>query len=1290
MKPVPRDSSQIKGHRRTLSLEPLEQRLLLQADWTFMVYLDGDNNLEAAAIDDFLEMAHIGSTADVNIVVQFDRSTLDETTGGTGYSSDYSDWTDTRRGLVAQDDVPDAGWGASIGEANMGDPNVLEAFLTYAMTNYQADHYALILWDHGSGYTGVEFDETDGDNLTMSELSSGIQAGLSAAGVSRIDLVNFDGCLMSMAEVAHQLKDVADIMVTSEDLVPYDGLPYDRVLEDLVALPQMSPTELAELMANEYLKYYAFTGTYAVTDLRQMDGLSAALSDFADTFINDGTPEDRYQLSQYWMTVPWFADPNYLDIGVLMTDISDDTVMTQSIRDAADDVLTAYGDTIIANYAGSWSSGGSGLSIYLPDNWGVVDPDYNAGELDFAADTQWDEFLNWWTGAATASSWTFMVYMCGDNNLEMYALQDFLEMASVGSNDAVNIVVMLDRSAFYDTTFNDWTGARRGLVDFGDQPYDADDPGVPPAYFAWGADLGEVNMGDPDVLSDFIDWATTMYPAQNYALTFWDHGGGLDGVIYDDDDGAGWFDNLTVMEVDEALQAAGVNIDVLRFDACLMSMLEVAYQIRNDADYMVASEDYGWAVGGVGVLSPYDTVLRTLTMQPSMTAVELADLMAESYYSSWPVGSLSLMNSVVDLSKVDELADAVDDLAEEALDVGTVSDRVLMEQHRLNSPWYNSYQGWDGRDLGTFLAGVAGDEDITPSIAAAAADALDAYNDAIVANYTDPGAGTGLAIYMPGQTPAGTYNWQSYDFADATAWDEFLDWWAANELTPVAVFQSGSTTVSFYDCWGVLDIDPDNILVKLSGTVVKSIEFAGDDPMYGLGIVINGATSVGKIRDRRTAPGDIAFIASNTGIKQIQLVSDVAGEWLNGRSLGGMIFPSDIDGDGSLWDSTAFYVRGGVQKFKMMGSILGGALFRGPVKSFELMNGDLWDDVLILGDVGKMKFTGPGWGWIWDRLFVDGDVKSLDMPDGMIMSESIVDITGYLKKASIGIIDAGMVSIIDPLDNLADIPLMAFDPSTFNFSYSRGATLRTGDGIGKLTVDWFAPGAIFYDDTVGGSLVEPTTGTDQRYFVQYLMSNVLAPHIRKLDVLQGMAHARILAGADLGDDLLPGGTGANADSYGPGYIGSLRVGTQARRGRVGEVFLVGDTEGLSYGGGAISDSLVGAGLFRFMNWGGSGYNLVTLHDNYWFQDGSYIGKIDVVGRVVSRYNEIEAAGTDLSDATPPEYPYFVPFGIGSYMINQLKVQNVPASAVTTISGVGYFIRHPYIFVEIPRGLGANA
>ncbi len=127
-----------------------------------------------------------------------------------------------------------------------------------------------------------------------------------------------------------------------------------------------------------------------------------------------------------------------------------------------------------------------------------VDPDYNAGELSFAADTQWDEFLLWWTGVPLAS-WTYMIYMGADTNLEPDAITDFLEMASVGSTDAVNIVVQLDRAAAFDTSFDDWADTRRGLVSFGDVPDSA-----------WGASIGEADMGDPDTLSDFVNWGITI------------------------------------------------------------------------------------------------------------------------------------------------------------------------------------------------------------------------------------------------------------------------------------------------------------------------------------------------------------------------------------------------------------------------------------------------------------------------------------------------------------------------------------------------------------------------------------------------------------------------------------------------------------------------------------------------------------------------------------------------------------------------------------------------------------
>ena len=38
--------------------------------------------------------------------------------------------------------------------------------------------------------------------------------------------------------------------------------------------------------------------------------------------------------------------------------------------------------------------------------------------------------------------------------------------------------------------------------------------------------LGILDMGNPQVLTDFITWGQDNYPADKYVLVFWDHGGG--------------------------------------------------------------------------------------------------------------------------------------------------------------------------------------------------------------------------------------------------------------------------------------------------------------------------------------------------------------------------------------------------------------------------------------------------------------------------------------------------------------------------------------------------------------------------------------------------------------------------------------------------------------------------------------------------------------------------------------------------------------------------------------------
>jgi hypothetical protein len=206
----------------------------LEADWLFMVYLDADNNLESAGIDDLNEMEVAGSTDRVKIVVQMDRAERDyddDTTNG--------NWTGAKRFYVTQDTdqaIINSPVIDDLGEVNMGDPAVLQSFIEWAIANYPAQHYALVLWNHGSGWRegnnssaikSVCIDDQANDELTMTELRSALNAANATTG-EVLDIVGFDACLMQMVEVAYQVmgsaeRPLVDITVGSEETEPGDG-----------------------------------------------------------------------------------------------------------------------------------------------------------------------------------------------------------------------------------------------------------------------------------------------------------------------------------------------------------------------------------------------------------------------------------------------------------------------------------------------------------------------------------------------------------------------------------------------------------------------------------------------------------------------------------------------------------------------------------------------------------------------------------------------------------------------------------------------------------------------------------------------------------------------------------------------------------------------------------------------------------------------------------------------------------------------------------------------------------
>jgi len=362
------------------------------AEWTVMVYLDSDNNLESAGINDINEMEMIGSTDDVNIVVQADRIP--------GYDISNSDWTNTRRYYITQDYDPMLinSQFSDLGELNMGNPQTLIDFANWATVYYPAKKYLLVIWNHGGGFRSLSLakdiglDYTSGrDSITMPELEEALSA-ISAKIGENIDIVGMDACLMAMVEVAYQVKDYADILVASEENEPGDGWPYDTILAQLIANPTMSSTQLATDIVDKYIYSYSYNDvTQSAIDLSYIDTLATQLSNFALAIMSDTlTPSINYMEAAY--SSQYYGDPDFIDLYDFCSNVLIYSYNIQVKSIALSIQQTLISSVVINSNYNGWSvSGSKGLSIYFPWYYAYNSNKYNS--TNFAQDTFWDEML---------------------------------------------------------------------------------------------------------------------------------------------------------------------------------------------------------------------------------------------------------------------------------------------------------------------------------------------------------------------------------------------------------------------------------------------------------------------------------------------------------------------------------------------------------------------------------------------------------------------------------------------------------------------------------------------------------------------------------------------------------------------------------------------------------------------------------------------------------------------------------------------------------------------------------
>jgi hypothetical protein len=349
----------------------------------------------------------------------------------------------------------------------------------------------------------------------------------------------------------------------------------------------------------------------------------------------------------------------------------------------------------------------------------------------------------------TQKKWTFLVYMNGANDLEEFGSLNINQMEKVGSGDDINLVVQFKRIAGHDTSNGDWRNTRRYYVD-----RDDDFSTVTSTILS---EQDNLDAGDWRTLQDFVQWGIQTFPAEHYALVVWNHGAGwrsvevnrmkaaTRGVSYDDSTD----NHIDTIDIPRAIDmGSGKKWDLLVFDASLMQMIEVAYEIRDKATYIVGSEE---SPPGAGY--PYDRFLSNLAAHPDEAPVDFGKDIAQQTIDSYGADS-SITQSVLDTSKVADIVGPVDSLGQALFNVkNQYSSQIVAARENAENYAYDTNR--DLLDFVRFLTQPPAGTTTIPvpdqAVMAAANRVTQAVNAALIKNVhgSQHPHSNGIAVFLP-------------------------------------------------------------------------------------------------------------------------------------------------------------------------------------------------------------------------------------------------------------------------------------------------------------------------------------------------------------------------------------------------------------------------------------------------------------------------------------------------------------------------------------------------------------
>ena len=392
--------------------------------WLFLYYFSNGGDLEGGCESKFRAIAPETINDDFAAYVMWDHiagedrvfrmKNDDDWLNGYAQGVDY--WT-----------ANDIGLGAA--EMDMGDPQTLNTFIDFVLGREQADHYVLVVFDHGGGIhprddeavtTGICFDGDPANYLTINELGQCCSHLRTSIGRT-FEILHLDACLMQMIEVNEQVRSHCDYVVASENegWTFVGGTSWEGdYLEDITDVTTAEP--LASAIANAY--FNAFGGGRTISVLRQAytSGVTTAVDVLAEALINNmrtirgslQSARNGTQKFAYFDINNTMTQSNiFLDLYDLCREINEHIIGMSEVNDAANAVINAIGNEggdfvrweahqSVGGY--DFTAGTFGVSVFFPESTApggedtyinYVNTSATPSDLAFCASTYWDEFL---------------------------------------------------------------------------------------------------------------------------------------------------------------------------------------------------------------------------------------------------------------------------------------------------------------------------------------------------------------------------------------------------------------------------------------------------------------------------------------------------------------------------------------------------------------------------------------------------------------------------------------------------------------------------------------------------------------------------------------------------------------------------------------------------------------------------------------------------------------------------------------------------------------------------------